>query len=210
MLKELYEKNKILFYILVIVGLPLLILIAFKDIILKIIAGSANKLVTETKQKNEVLKAEQDKANSEANAHKEKADKLEAQANQAQKEDDSDWHKKGKVSLGVLAAIIGTAVVSFELYSAFINHVPRLKETQCVLFDLNEAKRLFPKETRIQIPVFGVVVKSDPIKGEYLIQSIFSQVMPLGAVFSLDYAEERRLTTIQKADTCEKLLEGEQ
>jgi len=210
MLKELYEKNKLLFSLVIVIAAPLLLLILFKDLLLKMIAGSADKLVTETKQKDEALKAEQDKANVEANAHKEKADSLGAQADQAQKDDDADWHKKGSIKLGALAALIGAFVVGLELYFAFINHVPRLKEEQCVFFDLNEAKRLFPKEMGIQIPVFGVVAKSDFVKGEYLIQSIMSPVVEPGAFFTLAYAEERRLTSIEKADTCEKLLESEQ
>lgn len=208
-LEKLKKSNKIVFYALLIITLPIILLFLFKDIVLKLIASSAETLVKKAREKDRQLKDSQDMANDEANRHKKRADELNEAAKQAQKNEEEDWHKKGSAAAGIIALILGLSVVGFELYNAYINHVPRLKKGQCIFFNLNEAKRIFSKESQIIIPVLGLVSESDPLNGEYVIINLSSEVFVRGVQFNLSYFEERRLKKIKKIDNCFGGIESE-
>lgn len=87
-ISNLWKNNKFLFFILI----PLVIIWFFKDILLKLIVGVANKELDSTKEKNSNLKQEQDKMNDTANLHRANADKLEQDINNIS--ENEEWHKK--------------------------------------------------------------------------------------------------------------------
>jgi len=88
-IKNLWEKNKIIFFIL----LPLVLLVFFKDFILELLIGSARKMANKAKEKDSSLKAEEDKLNNDAEKHKTEADRLNDEIENG-KDPDEDWHKK--------------------------------------------------------------------------------------------------------------------
>lgn len=85
---NLWKNNKILFFILI----PLVVVWFFKDLILKLIVGVANKELQNAKEKDSSIKQEQDKANDAADAHKANSDKLEQDIGKIS--EDEEWHKK--------------------------------------------------------------------------------------------------------------------
>ena len=85
---DLWENNKILFWILI----PLVLIVFFKDLILDLLIGSARRISNAARQKDESLKSKEDRANNEAN-------RLRDEANRIQNEIDNinpgeDWNNK--------------------------------------------------------------------------------------------------------------------
>lgn len=68
------------------------IIFFFRDVIFKLIAGSARKVADEADKKDQKLAQQQDDLNDAAKALKSEADKLGNEANN--QPDDEDWHKR--------------------------------------------------------------------------------------------------------------------
>lgn len=85
-LKEVWNKNKILFFIII----PLLIIAKFRDVIIQILVASGKKLMEQARKQDGQLRQEANDANNKANSL----------INQADGRDDNkppvgeDWHKK--------------------------------------------------------------------------------------------------------------------
>ncbi len=68
------------------------IIFFFRDVIFRLIAGSARKVADEADKKDQKLAQQQDDLNDAANAAKSKADELGKQA--TNQPSDEDWHKR--------------------------------------------------------------------------------------------------------------------
>lgn len=90
-LKELWEKNKILFFLLI----PVVLLILFKDIVLGFLIGSARRLVDKSKEKDAELDKQAALADAESERLKAEAKELDDKIKNRDEDDISaNWHKK--------------------------------------------------------------------------------------------------------------------
>lgn len=110
-LKNLWVKNRILFWIAFIVVAPILAILMFKDLILKAIVGKANEELGAAKVADATLKEKELASNSNAEELRGAANALESQINKIK--DDEDWNKKrgGSTELKVLACLFAIGVV---------------------------------------------------------------------------------------------------
>lgn len=104
-LKDLYLKNKIVFWLVFVLVLPAIILFLFRDLVLKVIVNKANEELSEAKQTDATIKEKERMAKDQAEESKTNADSIEKKIKTIK--EDEDWNKKrGEVSeLQVLAII---------------------------------------------------------------------------------------------------------
>jgi len=84
--KALWEKNKILFFILI----PLILIVKFRDILISLIVSGGKKALEDAQKKDGELAATEVNANNQANKLVEDAKKLAENKTPV----DEDWYKK--------------------------------------------------------------------------------------------------------------------
>ena len=111
--EDLYSRNKILFWFLLIFGLPFVVLFLFRDLILKIIVQKSNEELVDSKTENASLSEKERVAKESSEDSKKKADLIEKEIESI--EGDEDWNKKrgekGEIDdLGLLMVIFTVGV----------------------------------------------------------------------------------------------------
>ena len=89
-LKNLFEKNKIVFFLL----LPLVLLIIFKDALFSLLVASSRKIFNDAKQKDEKLQKEEVELTAQADKLKAESDQIEKSIGKGSV--DEDWNKTYK------------------------------------------------------------------------------------------------------------------
>ena len=157
-IKDLYEKNKALAWIVGIIILPAVALFFFKDIAMTLLAKGSQQDLNSAIKKDEVLKTEIASLKTEAFQHEAKAEDLDKKANEV-KADDEDWQKKrGNVKLTLLAALVLFFGSLFFIRNAYQTHYPVADVGDCIVF--------FEETTAV-----SVVVLENKISDGYLIGS---------------------------------------
>jgi hypothetical protein len=112
-LKDLYSKNRIVFWIVFALVFPAIVLFFFRDLILKLIVGKANDELHSAQVSDAKLEEKQSSATREGSEHKAEADKIEEQVKNLS--GDEDWNKKrkGQADSTVLLAIFVLAILFF-------------------------------------------------------------------------------------------------
>jgi hypothetical protein len=85
-LKEVWNKNKILFFIII----PLILLAKFRDLIIDFLVASGKRLMDNARKQDQQLRNEANSANNQANQLIANADKKDDNKPLV----DEDWHKK--------------------------------------------------------------------------------------------------------------------
>lgn len=93
-LENLYSKNKALFWIFLVVGLPFIVLFLFRDLILKIIVQKSNEELLNSKVEDAKISEKESSAKKAALESKRNADDIESKIKLIEK--DEDWNKKRK------------------------------------------------------------------------------------------------------------------
>jgi flagellar biosynthesis component FlhA len=111
--EDLYSRNKILFWFLLIFGLPFVVLFLFRDLILKIIVQKSNEELVESKTKDASLSEKERIAKESAESSKKKADSIEKEIDSIKTNE--DWNKKrgekGEIgNLGLLMVVFAVGV----------------------------------------------------------------------------------------------------
>lgn len=133
-LKDLYEKNKVLAWIVGIVIVPVIILFFFKDIAMSFLASGAQKDVNNAKKKSDELQKEINTLKTDSAKHEAKAELLDQQAEKVKTEDDEDWHKKRGFSTVGMTMLIALMIAScFMIYSTYRRHMPIASVGDCVI-----------------------------------------------------------------------------
>jgi hypothetical protein len=116
-LENLYSKNKILFWFLLVVGLPFIVLFLFRDLILKVIVAKSNEELAKSKVDDASLSEKERVAKSSSEDSKKKSDAIETEIDSLK--EDEDWNKKrGEVSdLSLLVVIFVLGIIYCVLRS---------------------------------------------------------------------------------------------
>jgi len=87
-IKNLWNKNKILFFVLI----PLIVIVLFKDLLIGLLGHSIRKEANKARKEDKDLKAKADAANKKADSLKAEADGAEDRIKN--KDSGLDWHEK--------------------------------------------------------------------------------------------------------------------
>lgn len=118
-LKDLYSKNKIVFWLVFILVFPAIVLFLFRDLVLKFIVNKANEEFSEAKQTDASVKEKERMAKDQADGSKKEADSIEEKIKTIK--EDEDWNKKrGEVSDLQILGIIFLLGIFYLMLRFFI------------------------------------------------------------------------------------------
>jgi hypothetical protein len=116
--ENLYSKNKILFWFLLIVGFPFVVLFLFRDLILKIIVAKSNEELAKSKIDDVNLSEKERVAKDSSELSKQNADTIEKEIGSIR--EDEDWNKKrGEVTDLSLLIVIFVLDIAYCVSRSF-------------------------------------------------------------------------------------------
>jgi len=195
-LKDLYEKNKALAWIVGIVVIPVVILFFFKDFAMMFLAKGAQKDVDNAVAKDKEIQKEVDAIKTEVTKHEAKADLLDKQANEVKNDKDEDWHKsRGSATIKtmfVMLLLVSVCLYGLFLQNTYENHYPVASEGDCVVFDMAEVSgmNLFGTSGVTTAKVVGNNMSAGEMQVEVFVQ-ISGITMTINNAY-IGYAEIRR------------------
>jgi hypothetical protein len=116
-LKDLYSKNRFLFWVVIPFCALFILFFGFKDLILKIIVDKSNEELSDAKVKDASLSEKEAFTKQEASTHAEKSREYEKKIGDI--EEDEDWNKKRKGSsdISFLATIFFIGILYIAIRS---------------------------------------------------------------------------------------------
>jgi cytochrome c-type biogenesis protein CcmH/NrfG len=112
-LKNLYDKNKVLFWIAFFLLLPAILIFLFRDLILKLIVNKANSELHSAQVSDARLEEKQSAASKEASEHKANAESIQKQIDGLTPDEDWNKKRKGQSDASVLLVIFVLAILYF-------------------------------------------------------------------------------------------------